>query len=118
MAIKSIVRKESDVYVCVTGRMTHMRIQDIIYIEHSNRTIFLYTVKGISYIPYLSLERVQSDLGSDYLFQCHKSFPVNRIFIEKIDRTENSILLKDCLGTLPIGRKYKREVLREMHLIE
>lgn len=117
MAIKSIIRKASDVFVGVAGRITHVQIEDIIYVEHNSRTVLMYTMKGIIYIPYISLERIHAALGTDYLFQCHKSYLVNRIYIEKIDRTENSILLKNLLGKIPVGRKYKTEVLRKMHYI-
>lgn len=117
MATKSIVRDELDVFVCVEGRMNHVSMEDIIYVEHNCRTVFLYTVKGIIYIPYMTLGRIQRALGDDYLFQCHKSYLVNRIYIEKIDRTENCITLKDYLGTVAVGRKYKMSVLRRMHMI-
>ncbi len=117
MAMKSIVREALDVFVCVEGRMNHVNMEDIIYVEHNSRTIFLYTVKGILYIPYTPLSEVQRILGGDYLFQCHKSYLVNRIYIERIDRTENYILLKDYLGTVAVGRKYKRRVLQKMHYV-
>ncbi len=117
MAIKSIIRDGEDVFVCVEGRMNHVVIEDIIYVEHNSRTVFLYTVKGVIYIPYISLNRIYDVLGTDYLFQCHKSYLVNRIYIERIDRTENCIMLKDYLGTVAIGRKYKTELLRKMHYL-
>ena len=117
MAMKSIIREALDVFVCVEGRMNHVSMEDIIYVEHNSRTVFLYTVKGIIYIPYMPLNRIQRTLGDDYLFQCHKSYLVNRIYVERIDRTENCITLKNYLGTVAVGRKYKRKVLQEMHYI-
>ena len=44
MATKSIVRENSDVFVCVDGKMSHIKIEDIIYVEHNSRAVFLYTV--------------------------------------------------------------------------
>lgn len=117
MAMKSIVREAQDVFVCVEGRMNHVSMEEIIYVEHNSRTVFLYTVKGIIYIPYMPLNQIHRALGNDYLFQCHKSYLVNRIYIESIDRTENCIMLKDYLGTVAVGRKYKLGVLREMHMV-
>lgn len=116
MATKSIVREALDVFVYVEGRMNHISIEDIIYVEHNSRTIFLYTIKGIIYIPYMPLNRIHRALGTDYLFQCHKSYLVNRIYIETINRTQNYITLKNYLGTVAVGRKYKRGVLQELHL--
>lgn len=115
--IKSIIRDATDVFVCIQGKMNHFDIRDIIYVEHCSRTVFIYTLKGIVYVPYVTLYRIHLALGSDYLCQCHKSFLVNRIFIEKIDRTENVIILKDEMGKIAIGRKYKNGFLQEMHYI-
>ncbi|MCM1245171.1 MAG: LytTR family transcriptional regulator DNA-binding domain-containing protein [Roseburia sp.] len=97
--------------------MNHFDIRDIIYVEHCSRTVFLYTLKGSIYIPYVTLGSIHLALGCDYLYQCHKSFLVNHIFIEKIDRTENVVILKDEMGTVAIGRKYKNGFLRQMHYI-
>lgn len=117
MATKSIVRENSDVFVCVDGKMSHIRIEDIIYVEHNSRAVFLYTVHEVIGIPYMTLNGVYHILGKDYLFQCHKSYLVNRIHIESIDRTGNYIVLKDYPGTISVGRKYKEELLREMHYL-
>lgn len=115
--IKSIIRESLDVFVCIQGKMNHLDIRDIIYVEHCNRTVFLYTLKGVIYIPYVTLTCIRLILRDDYLLQCHKSFLVNRIFIEKIDRTENVVILKDEMGEVPVGRKYKKVFLRQMHYI-
>lgn len=94
-----------------------MRIQEIIYIEHNCRTVFLYTMRGVIYIPYVSLNWIQSTLGTDYFYRCHKSFLVNRLYIDKINRTENTIVLKNYMGTISMGRKYKPALLERMHYI-
>lgn len=118
MATKSIIREKSDVFIFVQGRMNHLRIEDIIYVEHNSRTVLMHTVKGVLYIPYISLGRIHEVLGKDYFYQCHKSFLVNKLYIEKIDRTENNIILKNFLGTVAVGRKYKMKLLRDMHYVE
>ena len=117
MATKSIVRENSDVFVCVDGKMSHIKIEDIIYVEHNSRAVFLYTVNGVIGIPYMTLNGIYHILGKDYLFQCHKSYLGNRIHIESIDRTGNCIILKNYPGTVSVGRKYKGELLREMHYL-
>lgn len=115
---KSIVRDSMDVFVCIEGKMSQIDIRDIIYVEHSSRTVILYTLHGIVYIPYIPLYQIGDILGNDYLSQCHKSYLVNRCFVERIDRTENLIVLKNYMGEISLGRKYRTRFLREMHLIE
>lgn len=114
---KNIVREGSEVFVCVEGRISCMDMEDIIYVEHNSRTVFLYTLQGVIDIPYMPLYEIHRILGEDYLFRCHRSFLVNRIYIERIDRTDNCITLKDHLGTVSVGRKYKAELLRRMHYV-
>lgn len=116
MAIKSIVRESYDVFVCIEGKLNHIDIRDIIYVEHNCRTVFMYTMKGIVYIPYMPLKRIYDALGNDYLHQCHKSFLVNCAYIERVDRTANLIMLKNDIGKIAIGRKYREEFLQNMHL--
>lgn len=115
--MKSIIREALDVYVCLEGRVTQWDIRDIIYVEHRSRAVFVYTVTDILCIPYLSLGQVHRALGDDYLFQCHRSFLVNRVHIERIDRTENYIELKNNRGRVSMGRKYRSEFLKNMHLV-
>ncbi len=114
---KSIIREAEDVYVCVAGKLSHIDIRDIIYVEHSSRTVSVYTVKGIIYIPYVSLKQVHQVLGNDYLFRCHKSFLVNPVYIESVNRTDNFVMLKNNRGKVSLGRKYKTSFLKKMHLI-
>lgn len=104
-------------FVCTHGKMNHFDIRDIIYVEHCSRTVFIYTLKGIIYMPYISLNRIYLVLGNDYLCQCHKSFLVNRIFVDQVDRTANLVILKDYMGKIALGRKYKYSFLKELHYI-
>lgn len=115
---KSIIRDSTEVFVCIQGKINQFDIRDIIYVEHSSRTVFMYTLKGIVYIPYMPLNQIYQALGNDYLFQCHKSFLVNRIHIESIDRTENVVVLKNGMGEIAVGRKYRARFLKAMHLME
>lgn len=98
--------------------MNHLEMEDIVYVEHCSRTVFMYTVNGVVHIPYISLQRILHVLGDDYLLQCHRSFLVNRIYIETIDRTSNVVIMKNDMGKVALGRKYKYSLLRQMHYIQ
>ncbi len=99
------------------GQLSHVGMEDIIYVEHNSRTVFIHTVRGVIYIPYTTLCRVRQALGEDYLFQCHKSFLVNRLHIERIERGKNQIVLKNYMGKLALGRKYREDFLKKLHYI-
>lgn len=55
-----------------------------------------------------SLEKIQSSLGDD-IIRIHKSYLVNRQFILKVDLSHKTVATR--LGSIPIGRQYKSNVL-------
>lgn len=114
--IKSMVREKWDFYACVEGKLYHMDVRDIIYVEHNSRSVLIHTVQKVLRIPYMTLEQIHGLLGEDILLRCHRSFLVNSIYIESINRANNYMVLKNNMGKIAIGRKYKRDFLKEIHL--
>jgi two-component system response regulator AgrA len=51
---------------------------------------------------------------SDNFIKCHKSYIVNKDFITYVEHIKNLIYLKNVKEVIPIGRKYKEEILKEM----
>ncbi len=115
--MNSINRRDLEVYVSMQGRLSQVNMEEIIYVEHNSRTVFIHTERGVIYIPYTTLGRVLRVLGEDYLQQCHRSFLVNRVHIERIDRVKNRIILKNHMGKVALGRKYRDTLLRKLHYI-
>lgn len=111
------MRQDSVVYVSTQGRICQFRMDEIIYVEHNSRTVFIHTMRGVIYLPYATLQRVRQALGDDYLCQCHKSFLVNHLFVERVDRGQNQIVLKNYMGRLSMGRKYREGFLKKLHYI-
>ncbi len=116
--MKSIIRNGSDLFVSTDGWVRQLKMEDIIYIEHFNRGVFFHTPEDTVSIPYISMARVRESLDDDRFLQCHRSFLVNRSYIERIDRAGNGVVLKNHMGRIALGRKYKDSVLRLLHYIE
>lgn len=104
-------------FLCLHGEMRQFDMRDIVYVEYCSRTSHVHTAAAQIDIPYMPLNHIYCLLGTDYLIQCHKSFLVNRMYIQKIDRTSNRIVLKNNLGEIPLGRRYKSEFLKKLHYI-
>ena len=115
MTQKYVSREKDTVFIQKDGRIITMDIRDIIYVEHRCRTIFLHTIRGIFPMPYMTLYAVHDNLGSDYLYQCHKSFLVNWLYVDQINPTENVIILKNYFGSVSVGRHYRKMFLENMH---
>ena len=52
--------------------------------------------------------------GPGQLVQCHKSYLINPTRLEKVDKSQRLLWLRDCPDAIPIGEKYQGN-LREVH---
>ena len=90
-------------------------LQDIIYIESFGKkmVIHLLTDKKIRQekISGYSLKSLLALVKDGPFVQCHKSYVVNTTYIEAIDKVDNLVKLRHCSHPLPIGLKYRKQVL-------
>ena len=89
-------------------------IEDIIYIEYSNRSCKIRTKNEVVVVKGYGLNKILSQLGSNHIMQCHKAFAVNKKYIEKISKIDNKmwdIYFWNCDITIPLGYKYKNVVM-------
>ena len=92
---------------------THHKIvlKDILYIESNRNYITVVTVNGkLSYIE--SLKNWANRLPEEQFIQTHKSFIINKRFVEKI--SGNEIYISE--SRIPIGRTYKQELLKRLKI--
>lgn len=85
----------------------NLRADQIVYVVSELNYCIIKTPKN-QFAFKSSLEKVQTDL-CDELIRTHKSYLVNRNYILKVDLSNKSIETK--LGTIPIGRLYKSNLL-------
>jgi len=102
-------------FVTFRQRDQYIRIltKDILYIEVIGNNSTLYTYSQIFCLRKMSLKKLKLMLP-DYFVQCHKSFIVNRNYIEAIQKGPYGwqIMLKDYSRSIPSGDKYKDEVIK------
>lgn len=79
---------------------------EIIYIESKNRKIFIETTNEQIELSTYTLGQILDKLADNFL-RCHKGYAININCIEKIDKTNNNIYMKNIRRPIPIGRKYK-----------
>lgn len=96
----------------IRGEDYIISIQDIVYMEVMNRSVFVHTVNQILEVPYMKLCDCVS-YGEGAFVQCHRSCIVNRRYIRKIDYVNHQIELKDSTEKILMGRKYERLLRHE-----
>lgn len=105
--------KQSEVLFLNVDKTLHkIVLDDIIYIESDRNYITVVTTKQkLSYIE--SLKNWKEKLPENQFIQTHKSYIINRAFVDKI--AGNEIYVNS--NRLPIGRTYKQELLRKLHIV-
>ncbi len=104
---------ESEVLFLNVDKTLHKIVLDeLVYIESDRNYITVVTTKQkLSYID--SLKNWNEKLPNNQFIQTHKSYIINRKFVDKI--SGNEIYVHS--NRLPIGRTYKQELLRKLHIV-
>ncbi|MBP2002260.1 two-component system LytT family response regulator [Paenibacillus shirakamiensis] len=87
-------------------------LQQIVYIESFGKNLELHLRNSKDQtsserISGLSLKKMLELLGSSSFVQCHKSYIINTSYITRIDKTHGIVELTDTLHPIPMGQKYK-----------
>ncbi len=91
--------------IVMDGETVSIPMEQIIYIESSNRRITLHTMLG-KYEYYEKMYVLEELLRDNDFIRCHQSYMVSKRFVTDYNSLE--ICLDDIV--LPIGRKYKEQV--------
>lgn len=88
------------------GIITKIRLSHIYYIEALRHQIIIHSING-TLVERKNLNAFLNTIQSSQFIQIHKSFIVNKQWIQKV--CANHILLKNA-ETLQIGRAYKNNI--------
>lgn len=105
---KKLVNAEEKLIVkCQNGIYT-LQLSDIIYLETSNKTVLLHTVKG-DFVCYQKIRELEERLSDKLFYRCHNCYVVNMDYIETI-RGDTVVLTKGERDSIPIS-KYRKDGL-------
>ena len=90
-------------------------IEDIIWISSEGNYITIHT-SGKRFVLKMSLRRVKEFLSENAFTQIHRNFIVQINCIDRIDTSSNSLNIAD--KELPIGRRFKSNLLNKLNLIQ
>lgn len=85
-------------------------LKGIIYIESFGKKLEIHLNKGSEVISGYSLKSIFELIDDSSFIQCHKSYIVNKNYVEKIDKV-NKIIYLSNLENIPVGKKFESNVL-------
>lgn len=96
-----------------TKRATYnIPVNMICFIESSGRKCIIHMAEGDNYEISEKLDSIFAKINemSNSFFKIHKSFIINRSYVDSFDR--NNVIIKEF--TIPISRNYKDELLNNL----
>jgi len=95
------------------GEKVRIDVEDIVYIEAAGNYITIATNQSCKTI-YKSMNAMQEFLPQDKFIRIHKSYLVAISKIRTVKRNEITIKLNNAEKSLPLGLKYKGNVLKQL----
>ncbi|WP_336127754.1 LytR/AlgR family response regulator transcription factor [Mesoflavibacter sp. CH_XMU1422-2] len=103
--------EQNSIFLNVDKTLHKIILKDILYLESDRNYITLVTkTQRLSFLD--ALKNWTEKLPQDCFIQIHKSYIINSKFVNKI--TGNELYLES--NRLPIGRTYKQELLKRLHV--
>lgn len=105
--------KETTLSFRKDGIFYPVRLREIAYMESQNHIMYIHMSDGaILDIPYKTCRQVlQEEDAGEQLLQCSRGILVNREYVLGIDSTNKFLILKNNLGRLDIGGRYRKKLL-------
>lgn len=95
----------------IDGIIMAAELCDIVYVDANRRTLHIHNLKyGVLSIPYKTIKSFLEEADCEDMIQCSKHCVVNRNYIEYFDYVNRMIILKENLGKLEVGKKYKGDI--------
>ena len=90
-------------------------LKNILYIESFGKRAVIHSLATgrvlADQVSGYSLTRFLELAGSGRLIQCHKSYLINPARLEKVDKQQRLLRLRDCPDPIPIGEKYQVNIM-------
>lgn len=91
-------------------------VRDVIYVECSRRKALIHCLEETLEIPYMTCERIMTELNSDDFIQCSRYTIINRRYIERIDYSNRYVKMKHISTQIEIGIAMKNSFRKKLEM--
>lgn len=103
-------KKESNLTIKQKEETLIIPINEIIYMESQLKRIYIYTIKEEYEVKSYTLNKLMEELDDDFI-RVHRSYIINKNYITRIDRTDWVVHFKNTKESIPVSRKYQKEIM-------
>ena len=108
-----VILKQGDaIFIKQNYKFTKFRIEDLVYIEADHNHTYL-VMKQQKYIVRMPLALVVERLADNSLVRVHRSYAINRRFVEEFDDTQIVVNNK----TIPLTSAYREDFLKSFNVL-
>lgn len=107
------MKKESKLYFQKKGIRFCIKEDELVYIKAGERKLHIQTTQEEILIPYQTCNQVIEELRERNFIQCSRATIVNCSFIERFDRGNKCIVLRESFGKLEVGSTYRKKMGQE-----
>ncbi len=107
-ALRYRMRKKHKEYLCMKdgGILYPIRVDEIVYIEHKYRRMYIHTTSKEVVIPYRTCKETMEELRDCPFELCARGILVNLNYIAALDVSNRYVVLMENYGKLEWGRTY------------
>lgn len=106
---KEELEQPAYIFIKLDQQLIKIAFKDIMYLEASGDYIFIYTPEQ-RYMPLLSLRQVEPELPKNQFLKVHRSFIVNKDYVEAIQG--NQLVIGNA--KIPISRNHQQATFQEI----
>jgi DNA-binding LytR/AlgR family response regulator len=112
------VRKNSDneIFIKNESSLVKLQLKDIIYIEALENYITLNT-NDKRFTIHFTMKAIESQLPTEFFIRVHRSFIVNKSFIQTIHENSLDLIVGDTLKNFPVGKSFRDLLLNNINLM-
>ena len=107
-----ILEQGDSIFIKQNYKFTKFKIEDLVYIEADHNHTYL-VMKQQKYIVRMPLALVVERLADDSLVRVHRSFAINRRFVDEFDDTQIVVNNK----TIPLTSAYREDFLKTFNVL-
>lgn len=92
----------------------HFSLHEIIYLEIINKKLVAHSFYGKKVLTGLNMRSFIESKGESPFEQCHRCYAINTRYVRNFNLRENKLILMGTNAIIPVGRKYRPDIIERL----